>query len=90
MYEIVYSDQAKNDLEKLKKESLKYFNNVRDLLVELREQPHTGTGKPEPFKGDKHGRWSRRITDKHRLVYEVNGKEILVLVISAYGHYDDK
>lgn len=90
MYEIVYSDQAKNDLEKLKKESLKYFNKAKDLLVELREHPLTGTGKPEPLKGDKHGRWSRRITDKHRLVYEVNGKEILVLVISAYGHYDDK
>ena len=29
-------------------------------------------------------------TQKHRLVYRIFDTEVLVLVLSAYGHYDDK
>lgn len=28
--------------------------------------------------------------DKHRLVYKIEEEKITVLVLSAYGHYDDK
>jgi len=34
--------------------------------------------------------WSRRIDDKHRLVYKIAEDELTVIAISAYGHYDDK
>ena len=36
------------------------------------------------------GRWSRRITKKHRLVYRIYENNVVVLVLRAYGHYDDK
>ena len=29
-------------------------------------------------------------TKKHRLVYQIRDMEVLVLVLTAYGHYDDK
>ena len=32
----------------------------------------------------------RRITQKHRLIYEIIDKEVVVLVLTAYGHYNDK
>ena len=90
VYDVDFTDIANEGLLKLKKSEQAAYQKLLRLLVELREHPLTGTGKPEPLKGDKRGRWSRRITDKHRLVYEVKGKEILVLVISVYGHYEDK
>ena len=34
--------------------------------------------------------WSRRITKKHRLIYEIIDTVVHVDVLSAYGHYDDK
>jgi len=34
--------------------------------------------------------WSRRIDQKHRLVYQINETELIVVAISAYGHYADK
>lgn len=34
--------------------------------------------------------WSRRITQKHRLIYEIIETVVHVDVLSAYGHYDDK
>ena len=57
---------------------------------ELKEHPRTGTGHPEQLSGDRTGQWSRRITKKHRLVYEIHDTEVIVLVLTAYGHYDDR
>ena len=54
------------------------------------EHPETGTGKPEALRGNLSGKWSRRITDKHRLIYEIRNDHIDVLVINTYGHYNDK
>ena len=54
------------------------------------EHPMTGTGHPERLKGDLAGKWSRQITRKHRMVYEIRDTEVLVIVLTAYGHYDDK
>ena len=59
-------------------------------IEELREHPKTGTGHPEPLKGKPEGRWSRKITKKHRLVYRIFENEVVVLLIAAYGHYNDK
>jgi toxin YoeB len=59
-------------------------------LTELEEHPYTGTGKPEPMEYGRIEQWSRRITQKHRLVYSVDDKKITVLVLSADGHYEDK
>lgn len=75
---------------RLRRSEPKAFNKALDLLDELMEHPRTGTGHPEPLSGDRAGQWSRRITLKHRLVYEIRETEVVVLVLTAYGHYDDK
>ena len=36
-----------------------------------REHPFEGIGRPEPLKQDLSGWWSRRIDEKHRMVYRV-------------------
>jgi toxin YoeB len=46
---------------------------LNTLIEDCRRHPFTGTGKPEPLKGDLTGWWSRRITSEHRLVYRVSG-----------------
>lgn len=60
------------------------------FIDELREQPKTGTGHPEPLKGKPEGRWSRALTKKHRMVYRIFDEEVVILILSSYGHYDDK
>jgi len=60
------------------------------LLNELREHPKTGTGKPEMLRNRLSGLWSRRITDKHRLIYEINDEMVNVIILNTYGHYSDK
>jgi len=90
MYTIVYSLRAEDDLRKLKKDEPAAFQKAVKLLNELAEHPKTGTGHPEPLKGDRAGQWSRTITKKHRLIYEILEKEVRVEVLSSYGHYEDK
>ncbi len=54
------------------------------ILATLRE-PFSGIGKPEPLKFGVPGAWSRRITDEHRLVYLVDGDDLVIL--QARYHY---
>lgn len=90
MYDIVYSEKAQEDLAILKHSEPAAHKKAVKLLNELMLHPRTGTGHPEQLKGDRSGQWSRTITKKHRLIYEIFETEVYVDVLSAYGHYDDK
>ena len=89
-YRIDYTDEAKSHLAKLAKAEPKVFQKAVRFIDELKEHPKTGLGHPEPLKGEPEGRWSREITKKHRLVYRIYETEVVVLVLAAYGHYEDK
>ena len=53
-------------------------------LWKLEEHPRTGTGRPDQKKYDLKGSWSRRITDTHRLVYDIDDEKMNVVIISAW------
>ncbi len=90
MYRIDFSERAKSDLVRLKKFEPRAYEKARKLLNELMDHPRTGTGHPEQLSGDHAGQWSRRISKKHRLIYEIIEMKVYVVVLAAYGHYDDK
>lgn len=56
------------------------------LFSSAKETPYEGLGKPEPLKYDLSGKWSRRITQAHRMIYDVEGDTIRVF--SLRGHYE--
>ena len=90
-YKITIQDSALKEIKILRKSGdIQALKKLEKLFMELEEHPTTGTGQVEALKGDKVGLWSRRITGRHRLIYSVNEMEVEVLVISVYGHYDDK
>lgn len=68
----------------------KAYKKALKLVGELYEHPQKGTGHPEQLKDEPKGRWSRRITARHRLIYEIHDMEVIVIVLAAYGHNDDK
>lgn len=61
------------------------FKKINSLIKDILRHPFYGIGKPEAlkFKGEKY--WSRRITDEHRLVYQVF--ENMIIIISCKEHY---
>lgn len=92
VYELVYSEEYLSDIKKHAKSGQKIIlSKIEELLCEIENTPLTGKGKVERLKGyDDKEVYSRRIDQKHRLVYEVFEKEKEIVVLSAYGHYDDK
>jgi toxin YoeB len=66
------------------------IKKIGKILLELTETPYSGVGKPEPLKHNLTGLWSREINSKDRLIYEVKEDLVIVDVISAMGHYNDK
>ena len=89
-YNVLVTKEAQNDLKKLLQSEQQAYKKALKLIAELYEHPRTGTGKPEQLTSNRSGQWSRRISNKHRLVYEIHDTEVVVLVLTAYGHYGDK
>ena len=62
------------------------LRRVNQLIRDTQRDPLAGLGKPEPLKHDLAGFWSRRITDEHRIVYQMDGDE--VLIAQCRHHYE--
>jgi toxin YoeB len=78
-FAFAWTDNAWEDYLYWQKEDLKILEEINHLLDECRRHPFTGTGKPEPLKGNLTGYWSRRINKEHRLVYLPEDHGIYVL-----------
>lgn len=89
-YSLHLSDKFKEDTKKLKKSDSKLLKKVLELIIDVSNHPATGIGKPEELKGNLSGWWSRRIDQKHRLIYRFDEETEEVFINSCYGHYDDK
>ena len=57
-------------------------------LEQMEDEYNHFCGEPEPLRGELSGSWSRRITEKDRLVYEISND--IILVKQCKGHYSDR
>lgn len=73
--------------EELRDKDKKLHKALCKILKEmLRGDPSIGIGKPEPLKHNLSGLWSRRISQKDRVIYKFNDQYIYIFAIG--GHYD--
>jgi len=86
--DIQFHQSAFTDYLQWADEDKKIFKKIGSLIKEITRTPFTGTGKPEPLKGNLSGFWSRHITGKHRLVYKVG--QDFVIIAGCKSHYTDK
>ena len=63
----------------------KVLKKINSLIKDIKREPYEGIGKPEQLKHELSGCWSRKITDEHRLVYEVY--EFYIIIIGCRYHY---
>ena len=86
MRTILFSPEALKQLDEWKSDQPKIAVKIVVLITEISDTPFSGTGWPEPLKCNLKGKWSRRITREHRLVYEVTDTSIKI--VSCKFHYD--
>ena len=79
MRDLVFSNESWDEFEHWLKHDPKVVERILILLEECRRNPFKGIGKPEPLKNNLSGCWSRRITQRDRLVYQVSSEAITVI-----------
>ena len=75
----VLTAAAREDLEFWQENNPRIVQTINLLLESILEDPTKGIGKPERLKYELSGDWSRRITYKHRMVYQVHHNTIIIL-----------
>ena len=87
MRSLVFEGNTWTSYEELRQKDKKMHKALCRILKEmLRNDPSTGLGKPEPLKHNLSGLWSRRISQKDRVIYKFDDNSIFIFAIG--GHYD--
>jgi toxin YoeB len=76
---------ALEDLEAWSMTNPKVLSKIIRLIAVATRSPRTGTGKPERLKHLGGEVWSRRITEKDRLVYDIQPD--VIAIIACRFHY---
>ena len=79
MKNLEFDQNAFDDLQWWVENDRKQALKIMKLIQEIQRDPFSGLGKPEPLKHELSGCWSRRITQEHRLIYEVKNEKIRIL-----------
>jgi len=82
----IFVDESWEDYQYWLKTDKKILAKINDLIKDIARNPYSGLGKPEPLKYKYKGFWSRRITEEHRLIYQVKGDELYIF--KCRHHYD--
>ena len=74
---VSFTENAWEDYLYWQKADKRVIRRINELLKDIRRNLFEGLGKPEPLKYDLAGKWSRRITDEHRLVYQIEDDHLI-------------
>jgi toxin YoeB len=87
MRSLVFEGDTWNAYEQLRRNDKKLHENLCEILKEmLRGDPKIGLGKPEPLKHNLSGFWSRRLSQRDRIIYKFDSEYSYIFAIG--GHYD--
>jgi len=84
---VTFSERALSEYFNWQSEDKKTLKRINLLFRDIQRSPFEGLGKPEPLK-NKDGKWSRRIDETNRIVYEQT--DYGIEIYQCKGHYDDK
>lgn len=74
----VFSDAAREDYLYWEQTDKKFLKRINQLIQDIDRNGNEGIGKPEALRHEMQGFWSRRINAEHRLVYMIEGDNILI------------
>jgi toxin YoeB len=88
MKSIRFSKKAEMEFTDWKKEDIKNYLKIKELIKDICKNHPFGIGKPEKLRHQYNGHWSRKIDKKNRLIYDV--KYNILCIYQCKGHYNDK
>lgn len=76
---LVWDPSAREDYMHWQTADRRILKRVNLLIDACLRESFGGIGKPEQLEYGAQGSWSRRITSEHRLVYLVDGDDLVIL-----------
>ena len=87
MRSIVFKGDTWEVSQKIREKDIRLYKSLLNILKELqRGDPAKGIGKPEALKHNLAGFWSRRLSQKDRIIYIFDDEYVYIHAIG--GHYD--
>lgn len=88
MRSLVFEGNTWEAYEQMREKDKKLHKALCKLLKAMLRlnDPSSGLGKPEPLKHNLAGFWSKRISQKDRLIYTFDDNSIYIFAMG--GHYD--
>lgn len=88
MRSIVFHEDTLQTYEYLRETNKIIHKKLFNIIKEMQKvDPTQGTGKSEALKYELAGYYSRRLSDKDRLIYSFDEENIYIIAIG--GHYEE-
>ena len=84
---LLWEEKAWQEYCQQQNEDKKTLKPKNTLIKVILRSTYTGFGKPEPFKENLNGWWSRRIDNVNRIVY--CEKDGAIIIASCKSHYEN-
>ncbi|WP_143463775.1 Txe/YoeB family addiction module toxin [Levilactobacillus enshiensis] len=85
-FKIKIKNSAKADLKKLRASHLQ--DNFAEIVTQLKRDPYKPNQGFKKLRPPGAGKYSRRLNMQHRVVYSIDNERALVLIWSAWSHYE--
>ena len=82
-----FSEKAWKDYLGWYEEDKRILKKINEIIRDIDRNGNDGIGKPEALMHQLSGYWSRKISDKDRLIYKIN--EGSIYIMGCKGHYED-
>ncbi|MCP4110006.1 MAG: Txe/YoeB family addiction module toxin [Desulfobacteraceae bacterium] len=82
---IAWTDRAWDEYLYWQKYDKKIIKRINELIRDIKRHPEEGIGRPEALRFELSGKWSRRITQEHRLVYQMIDE--MIVIFQCRYHY---
>lgn len=76
---LVFSEHAWEDYLYWQRTDRRMLQRINTLIREIERAPFEGIGSPESLRHGLSGYWSRRTTEEHRIVYQVEADSLLIV-----------
>ena len=89
MYQLEFKKQALEQVKAIA-QNKKLTKKLQEILDDIIANPYSPNFKFERLKYNLSGYYSKRLTQKDRIIYQVEDEIVTVLILSVIGHYGDK
>ena len=83
---VLFTAAAWDDYTYWQGQDKKTLKRINVLIKDAMRNPEDGIGKSKELRESLSGFWSRRIDNEHRLIYKIEGNQLLIA--KCRFHYD--